>query len=475
MQVDVGVWFPGGRLLGSSSGGVCCFRAIPYAVSTEGARRFKPPQPVAPWSGVVDARLPGPIAPQVPSRLRLVMGDFERAQSEDCLRLTVWTPGCDSRSRPVLFWLHGGAYTSGAGDLDWYDGARLAREGDIVVVSPNYRLGALGFLRAEGVCDGNLGLLDQEAALHWVQRHVAYFGGSPDCVTIMGQSAGANSAVMLLARQSAARPLIQRAILQSPALGIRPYSPARSAEFGEEFLRVASAGLRRAPLSDTAFELSVERVLEAQRESAALAANHGVTKGLVDPPFAPVGDGVVVPTDGAYDAALARAAGQVDVIVGWNADEMSAFVPPDDRIAKDICDPEESHRQQDAEVYFRAPVRRWLADAARQGRRAWAFSFDWAPRGSVIGACHCIELPFVFGTAREFAGAPMLQGGDPDEMEYLSSLVRRAWIDFIRTGNPGQSMLSDFPTWSHATNDRKPVLHFDSVCRVEDEQPDTRD
>lgn len=475
MQGDVGVRLPGGQLLGSRSGGVCCFRAIPYAASTAGARRFKPPQPIAPWSGVVDARLPGPIAPQVPSRLRLVMGDFERAQSEDCLRLTVWTPGCDSRSRPVLFWLHGGAYTSGAGDLDWYDGARLAREGDLVVVSPNYRLGALGFLRADGVSAGNLGLLDQEAALHWAHRHIAHFGGNPDCVTIMGQSAGANSAVMLLARQDAARPLVQRAILQSPALGIRPYSPARSAEFGEEFLRVASAGPRQVPLIDTAFDLSVERVLEAQRESAALAADHGITKGLVDPPFAPVGDGMVVPTDEAYDVALERAAGQVDVIVGWNADEMSAFTPPVSRSPKGMLDRDELHRQRDAEVYFRAPVRRWLADAARQGRRAWAFSFDWAPQGSVIGACHCIELPFVFGTAREFAGAPMLQGGDPDEMEYLSSLVRRAWIDFIRTGNPGQSMPSNLPTWLHATTDRKPVLHFDLACRVEYEQPDAGD
>jgi para-nitrobenzyl esterase len=280
---------------------------------------------------------------------------------------------------------------------------------------------------------------------------------------------------MLLVRQDAARPLIQRAILQSPALGIRPYSPARSAEFGEEFLRVASAGPRQAPLIDTAFDLSVGRVLDAQRNSAALAADHGVTKGLVDPPFAPVGDGVVVPTDEAYDAALARAAGQVDVIVGWNADEMSAFIPPASRSAKGICDSDELHRRQDADLYFRAPVRRWLADAARQGRRAWAFSFDWAPSGSAIGACHCIELPFVFGTAREFAGAPMLQGGEPDEMEYLSSLVRRTWIDFIRTGNPDLSMPSDRPMWLHATADRKPVLHFDSVCRVEYEQPDTRD
>ncbi|MFO1301246.1 MAG: carboxylesterase family protein [Burkholderiaceae bacterium] len=475
MQGDVGVRFPGGQLLGNCSGGVCCFRAIPYAASTAGARRFKPPQPIVPWSGVVDARLPGPVAPQLPSRLRSVMGDFERAQSEDCLRLTVWTPGCDSRSRPVLFWLHGGAYTSGAGDLDWYDGARLAHEGDIVVVSPNYRLGALGFLMADGVSDGNLGLLDQEAALHWVHRYIAHFGGNPDCVTIMGQSAGANSAVMLLARQDAARPLVQRAILQSPALGIRPYSPARSAEFGEEFLRVASAGLGQAPLIDNALDLSVARVLEAQRESATLAADLGITKGLVDPPFAPVGDGVVVPTDEAYDVALERAAGQVDVIVGWNADEMSAFIPPDSRSPKDIGDPDALHRQQAAETYFRAPVRRWLADAARQGRRAWAFSFDWAPQGSMIGACHCIELPFVFGTAREFAGAPMLRGGDPDEVECLSRLVRRMWVDFIRTGNPGQSMPSDLPDWSHATMDRKPVLHIDSACRVECEQPDTRD
>jgi para-nitrobenzyl esterase len=182
-----------GELRGAREGGIAVFRGVPYAAPPVGELRFQSPQPVPAWRGARDATKDGPIAPQGRSRLAHVMGDFERPQSEDCLTLNIWTPAPDSEKRPVLVWIHGGAFSSGAGSLAWYSGERFAANGDLVVVSINYRLGALGFLCLPGVSDGNLGLLDQVAALRFVRDNIAAFGGDPDNVTVVGQSAGAAS------------------------------------------------------------------------------------------------------------------------------------------------------------------------------------------------------------------------------------------------------------------------------------------
>jgi para-nitrobenzyl esterase len=179
-----------GDLQGFAANGVLNFRNIPYAAPRAGKLRFAPPQPPAAWAGLHDATTHGPIAPQPPSRLRAAMGDFDRPHSEDCLTLTIATPST-SGARPVIVWLHGGAYFTGAGSLDRYDGAHLARDGDVVFVAANYRLGALGFLHLPGVADGNMALLDMIAALRWAWANIAAFGGDPARVTLMGQSAGA--------------------------------------------------------------------------------------------------------------------------------------------------------------------------------------------------------------------------------------------------------------------------------------------
>src|SRR5260221_464693 len=172
-----------GDLRGARVNGIAVFRGVPYAAAPVGELRFAPPQPVPAWRGVRDAVKDGPIAPQGRSRLAHVMGDFERPQSEDCLTLNIWTPAADSKKRPVLVWVHGGAFASGAGSLPWYSGERFAANGDVVVVSMNYRLGALGFLCLPGISDGNLGLLDQVAGLRFARDNIAAFGGDPDNVT----------------------------------------------------------------------------------------------------------------------------------------------------------------------------------------------------------------------------------------------------------------------------------------------------
>lgn len=394
---------------GVRSDGIERFSAIRYARPPIGDLRFAAPVPL-PLAGDVDATRPGPIAPQMPSRLREVMGDFDLPQSEDCLHLTVWTPAADGARRPVLVWLHGGAWQSGAGALDWYDGARLARAGGMVVVGVNYRLAALGWLCADGI-PANLGLLDQELALQWVARHIAAFGGDPDAVTVMGQSAGGTSVAALLAR----RPSFRRAIMQSAPLGRGFRSAEDAALLGRAVLRAAGASDL-----ETARRLPVRQLLLAQQApqvQEALRAQPG-TLSL----FSPVRDGETLPLDMA--PALKRAAGLADVLIGYTANEMAAFpggaVDPDnDRLGDRV---------------FGAMSRQWAADALAAGRAAWVYRVDVAPTRR-FGACHCIELPFVFGTLQAFAAAPMLQGLPAADGERLARDMQRAWTAFAR-GEP---------------------------------------
>lgn len=185
---------PAGELRGVATGAVTAFHGIPYG----GAGRFTAPRPAPAWKGVRDAGRPGPAAPQPPSRLERVMGPGRKlARDEDCLSLNVWTPG--GTGLPVLVWLHGGGFSSGSGAEAWYDGALLAERGEMVVVTANYRLGALGYLYlSPEFAPANLGLLDQIAALGWVRDNIAAFGGDPGRVTLAGQSAGALSALAML-------------------------------------------------------------------------------------------------------------------------------------------------------------------------------------------------------------------------------------------------------------------------------------
>src|SRR5690606_9607215 len=254
MSTTVRVELEQGPLAGIRQHGVCRFSAIPYAEAPVGALRFAAPRPAA-WRGRRDATRPGPDAPQLPSRLRDAMGDFDATQSEDCLHLTVWTTGPDTARWPVLVWLDGGAWYC-------YDGARLAALGDVVVVAVNYRLAALGWLYVPGEA-ANAGLLDQELAIDWVLDHIAAFGGDPARLTVMGQSAGASSICAMLAR----RPRFSRAILQSAALG-------RGFRTAEQAWRLSQAFLRAAGAADLAAAraLPVAALLDAQRAPAVVEA-----------------------------------------------------------------------------------------------------------------------------------------------------------------------------------------------------------
>jgi len=400
-----------GNIRGVKEARVFRFDAIPYGQPPVGEMRFRPPEP-AQWRGSLDATTRGPIPPQLPSRLRQAMGDFHATQSEDCLHLSVWTPGLDSKRRPVVVWLHGGAWQSGGGALDWYSGEALSQLGDIVVVTPNYRLAALGWLSVSGEV-ANVGLLDMELALQWVRSNIDSFGGDPEKITVMGQSAGALSIACLLTRQAC----FDRAIIQSAPFG----RGVRSAEAADEvsMLYLHAAGVQSV---DEARVLPLEILLKAQTapELVDWLKAEGAHRSL----FCPVADGVVLPKE--IDVAFQQASGRADVMVGSTRDEMSAFFASGFN--------QDTHALGD--LIYGDSSRRWAADTISHGRKAWAYRFNHRPNEQ-FGACHCIEIPFVFGTTNAFLDAPMLKGIKQKDTERLTEDIQQAWMSFIRDGDPG--------------------------------------
>jgi para-nitrobenzyl esterase len=229
-----------GRVAGiREADGLILFLGMPYAPAPKGTLRFRPPQELMPWEGILPAFRFGPVCPQIPAAF--APSSFY-PQDEDCLSLNVWTPGIDDKSRPVLVFIHGGAFINGSSAESAYDGSTLSRRGDMVVVTANYRLGALGFLYLEDMDSefaesGNLGLLDQIAALKWVQKNIDWFGGDPGNVTIMGQSAGSISVTTLMAAPEA-KGLFKRAIAESGAPNLC-HSKESAALVASKFLKLA--------------------------------------------------------------------------------------------------------------------------------------------------------------------------------------------------------------------------------------------
>ncbi len=451
-----------GDFRGAWDDGIAAFRGVPYAAPPLGELRFAPATSAAGWSGLLDATRHGPIAPQLPSRLRVAMGDYDREQSEDCLTLTICTPAPDGRARPVLVWLHGGAWITGAGSLDWYDGSRLAHDGDIVFVGVNYRLGALGWLHRSGLVDQEAGTSDMIAALAWVRDHIAGFGGDPCCVTVMGQSAGATSIGRML-MLPAARPLFHRAIMQSGGFGRGAFTAAMATGRADQLLRLLDID----PLADDALARlrarDVSRLLAAQSELARANARFAQTM----PPFMPVLPSAM--TQAEMLGTIADGADGKEVLIGATADEVHAFYaadptmenPPADavvaRFGGETVLAQYRARRPGASAMdlladlgtdeaFLLPAMRLAEAIGRRGGKAYAYLFDWAAPASRFKSCHCIDLPFVFGTFDAWRDAPMLAGGDPAQMAALSTAMQRAWIAFARTGDPSHEALPAWPT-----------------------------
>ncbi|MGI5340903.1 carboxylesterase/lipase family protein [Streptomyces sp. CA-181903] len=474
-----------GVVRGVRQGAVSAFLGVPYGAPPVGPARFAPPAPVSPWRGTRDAAAPGPVAPQPPSRLERVMGVAPFAhvkQDEDCLTVDIWTPGADAAARPVLVFLHGGGFTSGGGGLRWYSGRALAERGDIVVVTVTYRLGALGYARLgdvlPGAGPGNQGLLDQLRALRWVRENVAAFGGDPDRVTVAGQSAGAASLVALLSGSEGGSGLFRGAILQSHPGGMRPQTPDEAAAKGALLLDALGVPAGRAA---DARALPVTDVLAAQ-DAVARRSPAGFLD--VTPTFQLVADGRMVAPDPEAAIGAAGAHG-VRLLIGTTRDEGAAFFAPGTALPAGVrpedfartaerwygdadrfpewadLAPAERVVRMTTEHFFRAPAERLAGLLADAGNPAWVYRFDYAPEGSPFGACHCIELPFVFGELDAWPDAPMLRGADPEETAALVDRVQGHWIAFVRDGDPRHPDAPGASDWAPYLRERPEVAVID--------------
>jgi para-nitrobenzyl esterase len=441
---------------------------------------------------VREARRFGPAAPQPPSMAARLFGSGAPAESEDCLTLNLFTPGLASR-RPVLVWIHGGAFVTGAGSQPVYDGPGLARSADAVVVTLNYRLGALGFTylpeqAAEGEATGNFGLLDQLAALAWVREHAARFGGDASRITLFGQSAGAMCVGTLLGAPRAQRQFA-RAILQSGA--------ARNVHAPETADRVTHALCRAAGLARS--DVSRLRELPAPAIAAAQAgAREAVIREIADPAFEPVVDGDLLP-EPPLAAIAAGAARDVPLLIGTNRDEWNFYgltdpgaaqldddkllrrfrrgLPGRDRAGRELAErvvelyrslhrgkpPRDLFFAIQTDRWFRHPAVKLAEIQARHGCSVHAYWFTWpSPAfGGGLGACHALDIPFVWGTHAHPPMRPLV--GDAGAAAALSRRIQGAWIAFAHGEAPAHPELPEWPAYEPAS---RATLELGGTCRL---------
>ena len=469
-----------GEVQGREKDGVLLFAGIPYAAPPTGRRRFRAPEPHDSWTGVRDARRFGPAAPQ--PREEGLTANRDVHWDEDCLTLNVCTPGLDDARRPVLVWIHGGGFRTGQGAIPWYNGASFAQRGDIVTVSLNYRLGALGFVHLEelGGADysgsGLNGIRDQIAALQWVRDNIAAFGGDPEQVTIAGESAGGMSVGVLLGCPAAAG-LFRAAIPQSGAAH-HVLSRNEGADLGRRFVELLAVGS-----IDDLLSTPVERILATQIELERLsgrgerrAAN---ATGLGGMPFQPVVDGRVLPQP-PIDAVRGGLSSQVRVLVGTNRDEMTLFglgEVDDERLRRiaarifadaDVAlaayrsewpgaSPDDLLTAIMTDQVFRIPAVRLAEAQAANSGTAYQYLFTWESRafGGRLKATHALEIPFVFNNLAR-AGVDVFLGPGPTP-QALADAMHAAWIAFIRTGNPACDAVGDWPAYRL---DRRAVMEL---------------
>ncbi|MDQ2795098.1 MAG: carboxylesterase family protein [Bacteroidota bacterium] len=421
---------PAGLIIGRADGPVVRATGIRYAR----AARFRPPTLEPPATEPIRATAPAPACPQLADpRVDQVLGDLFAALSfdEDCLRLSITRPA-DFRADeklPVVVWVHGGSYVSGAGDLAIYDPAVWVAEQRVVFVAVTYRLGLFGFLGTEAT-PPNLGLLDLREALRWVQRNIAAFGGDPASVTLFGHSSGADAIAQLMLTADATR-LFRRVMLHSAPLGLTRNR--------QRMLRA----MRRAvgELSPTA---AIAEVLARESAVTKAARWQGLKSGM---PFGPQYGAAPLPPETDVDATWTAVAPHIDVLIGATAEETRFFA---------VIDPTFNWLQRlplaggllvrlltsvtSRRIYL-APARAFAEHQARAGGRAWRFLLTYQPPGSPFGAAHVVDLPLLLGNRASWAATPLLGEADWEEFDKAGRQVRQLWADFARTGTLPERVL----------------------------------
>jgi para-nitrobenzyl esterase len=471
-----------GKVEGIERNGVQIFRGIPYAAPPVGSLRWQPPSRERDWEGVLDASKFSIQSAQTEFALAKLLGGKPPVNGEDSLYLNVYTPACDDRARPVLFWIHGGAFIWGSADTPWYDGSQFARHGDVVVVTINYRLGPFGFLHLDDLfpgafpAAGNLGILDQIAALQWVRECVGAFGGDPERVTIFGESAGAASVGTLLGTP-AARGLFHGAIAQSGAASW--YSTTERAT--SIAARVIEKIGVKAGDADALLATSTRQVLDA------LPPFNESTGKL---PFQPVVDGVTLPEPPLDAIASGNAAG-VPLVTGTNLHEMTLFLAGDSalatlddaRIAERVrmvlgeagdeivagyrerrpgATPQELWLDIATDVVFRLPAIQMITTQLAHAP-AWSYLFTWESPvfGGFLRSTHALEIPFVFDNLNT-KDSQMFTGTAADRQP-IADAMHRAWIAFAQRGDPNHPGIPAWP--SYDTSDRA-TMRFDTTVEL---------
>jgi para-nitrobenzyl esterase len=489
-----------GPIKGQERDGIFLFRGIPFARPPLGESRFEPPSVIEELSTAAgepfDATKAPPAAPQ-----NSFLGGVEipgltvRETNEDCLYLNIWTDGLDGEHRPVMVWIHGGGFTTGSGSLPLYKGQRLAAEHGVVVVTINYRLGILGFLHlgipfADRFPDcTNLGLRDQVAALDWVKKNIAAFGGDPQNVTVFGESAGAMSIGTLMGIP-AADGFYHRAILQSGAAHFIVDSDAASRLCNEvlEHLGISEPELARLK------ELDVDEILKAQLSLEMPGSDEGGERDSFLP-FLPARDEGFV-ENLPLERIRSGDAPSVPVIVGSNLEEFKLFATRDPamgsltkarvvRRMRILLGSDSGAAEEIYDAYEKASARRgestdpndlWLSIAAdgifripairlaealiEAGQSAYVYLFGW--RTPLLGASHGIDVPFVFGNLGGKAAEPFI--GPAEGAERLSLAMREAWTSFATRGRPSAA---DLAVWPEYDLEERPVMVLDEDPRIE--------
>jgi para-nitrobenzyl esterase len=492
--MDVVAWTTQGRVSGElTPGGVCAFRGIPYAQPPVDALRFRAPQPHPGWSGVRPALDFQAAAPQAD----LYAPHFERC-SEDCLYLNVWTPSLQASKAPVMVWIHGGGFTTGGSSQELYDGAALAETG-VVVVSFNYRLGVLGFgffssvlAQAQDVTP-NAGLLDQIAVLEWVRDNIAEFGGDPEQVTLFGGSAGAMSATDLLTVPRA-RGLFRRAVMQSGAAH-HVLAPDQASQVTSAFMHALGASAADPSRLWTASSAELMRAQRACYEQRVLRGPDETPS--IQPggtTLMPVVDGAVLPSQPLREIARGCAR-DIELLVGTTTEEWNYFLmlaehgkPGLDPAALQnlVDDRVPGHGAALCQTYlellgetplrmiysaietdriFRVPALRLADTHAQHGRGTFTYLFDFPShllRGA-MGACHGLELPFVFGRLDGAFGRTFTDS--TPEAHALCQHMRAAWSQFAKTGNPSHPGLG---VWSPYERERQWTMRLGKHCELLD-------
>ena len=474
---------PLGRIEGKERDGVIAFRGIRYAEAPMGDLRFRPPVPVTGWSGTYDATSFGPAAPQIANPQN---GPVEET-SEDCLFLNVYTPAIDNRERPVLFWIHGGGYVGGSGRF--YNGRVFVQEHDVVVVTVNYRMGALGFMHVGHLESGleesvNNGILDQLCALEWTRDNIASFGGDSKNVMIFGESAGGTSTAMLVGCPRV-EGLFHKAVIHSPHVDLIPVGDGHVSFTNRCIERLGGDPEKNG--MDTLRRAGVEALTGLQQPDSA-RNRIGPNLALRRPDsvgFSPAIDGSLIPRP-VYETVKQRGGGNVPMMAGGCRHEGTLFADIvgrkdyDEQEAIELFNQEGFDGNRAMHVYetfspgaspreklvyaltdtmFRNSTVRILDAAADAGSDVWSWMCTWENDQMNLRATHAIELSFIWGWVDS---VPLIAGNDAPKD--LGQAMRAYWVNFARTGTPTADGEPHWPAYDTAT---RPVMVLDAERRVE--------